>query len=157
MVSIYAAGNTIDAQCTRCRADRQHTIVAMIGENVVRVRCDSCQSEHRFHPPASGAQSSNRKTAKSKKNSSAAPVSDRRLKTAIARNNLEWLEAVQERSSQTAIPYSMDELFHANDLIEHPLFGLGIVQKISQSRKMEILFKEGRKILRCRSHTEVQQ
>jgi len=52
-------GGDIDAYCTRCKLDMTHTIEAMneAGE-VLRVRCNSCGSQHQFHAPRSPGSSS---------------------------------------------------------------------------------------------------
>jgi hypothetical protein len=38
--------------------------------------------------------------------------------------------------------------YKVKDLVEHPLFGLGVVQRVV-ANKVEILFEQGRKLLRC--------
>ena len=56
-----AAGDCIEARCTRCRALMNHTIVAMVGEKVIRVECNTCRGMHNYHGektvtgPAAGA------------------------------------------------------------------------------------------------------
>ena len=45
-----SAGSTIETQCTRCRTLTNHTIVAMVGEKIVRVECNTCHSMHNYHP-----------------------------------------------------------------------------------------------------------
>jgi hypothetical protein len=45
----YRAGQSIDDYCRACKADRQHTIVAVDGGGApVRVMCDYCESQHNF-------------------------------------------------------------------------------------------------------------
>src|SRR5262245_58906841 len=45
-------GGDIDAYCTRCKMDMTHTIEALdeTGQPV-RVRCNSCDSQHNYHEP----------------------------------------------------------------------------------------------------------
>ena len=38
-----SAGDNIEARCTRCRTVLNHTIVAMVGEKVVWVECNTCR------------------------------------------------------------------------------------------------------------------
>ena len=45
-----SAGSNIETRCTRCRDILNHTIVAMVGEKIVRVECNTCHGIHAFHP-----------------------------------------------------------------------------------------------------------
>jgi hypothetical protein len=39
-------GDVIDDHCTSCHMVMDHSVVAMVGEEVKRVRCRTCDSEH---------------------------------------------------------------------------------------------------------------
>jgi hypothetical protein len=41
-------GDVIDDYCTRCRRLMNHGIVGMVGDDVAKVRCNTCQSEHAY-------------------------------------------------------------------------------------------------------------
>lgn len=41
----------------------------------------------------------------------------------------------------------MSERFEANQVMEHPIFGIGIVQEALPGDKIEVLFKSGKKLL----------
>ncbi|HEV8119480.1 MAG TPA: hypothetical protein VGQ67_00610 [Candidatus Polarisedimenticolia bacterium] len=41
-------GDVIDDYCTRCRLIMNHGVVGMVGEEVVKVRCNTCQTEHPY-------------------------------------------------------------------------------------------------------------
>ena len=41
-------GDVIDDYCTRCRLIMNHSVVGMVGDEVAKVRCNTCQSEHPF-------------------------------------------------------------------------------------------------------------
>ena len=45
-----SAGSTIETRCTRCKGVLNHTIVAMVGEKIVRVECSTCHNMHAYHP-----------------------------------------------------------------------------------------------------------
>jgi len=47
-------GDYIDAYCSRCKRVMDHTIVAMEGTDVSRVRCRTCDYEHTFRPGVTG-------------------------------------------------------------------------------------------------------
>lgn len=41
-------GDDIDDHCSRCKRTTDHYIVSMVGEEVVKVRCRTCNSEHKY-------------------------------------------------------------------------------------------------------------
>lgn len=41
-------GDVIDDHCSRCRRIMDHSVVAMVGDEVKRVRCRICNDEHNF-------------------------------------------------------------------------------------------------------------
>ena len=42
-------GDDIDDHCSRCKRTTDHSVLAMMGEEVVKVRCRTCNNEHKFH------------------------------------------------------------------------------------------------------------
>jgi hypothetical protein len=47
-MSVARLGDIIDDHCTRCHMLTDHSVVAMIGEDVKKVRCRICSNEHDF-------------------------------------------------------------------------------------------------------------
>jgi hypothetical protein len=47
-MSVARLGDSIDDHCTRCHMLTDHSVVAMIGEDVKKVRCRTCNNEHDF-------------------------------------------------------------------------------------------------------------
>ena len=41
-------GDTIEDYCSRCQLSMDHSIVAMNGEEVLKVVCRTCNSEHKY-------------------------------------------------------------------------------------------------------------
>jgi recombinational DNA repair protein (RecF pathway) len=41
-------GDDIDDHCSRCKRTMDHSVVSMVGEEVVKVRCRTCNSEHKY-------------------------------------------------------------------------------------------------------------
>ena len=41
-------GDVIDDYCPRCRLIMNHGVVGMVGDDVKKVRCNTCLSEHQF-------------------------------------------------------------------------------------------------------------
>ncbi|KAF0219461.1 MAG: hypothetical protein FD174_1921 [Geobacteraceae bacterium] len=140
-----SAGDTIEARCTRCRKVLNHTIVAMVGERVVRVECNTCRGVHNYHgtgeTKAPVAGTSIRKTE-------LAPRKSKKEPGAADREEWESLRPTMEK--ERAIAYDMNGVYRAHDLVEHPVFGLGVVTRVVGPSKVEVLFQGGKKLLRCR-------
>ena len=47
-MTAYRLGDIIDDYCTRCRLLTNHSVVAMVGEDLKKVRCRTCQHEHEY-------------------------------------------------------------------------------------------------------------
>jgi hypothetical protein len=41
-------GDDIDDHCSRCKRSTDHSVVSMIGEEVLKTRCRTCSSEHNY-------------------------------------------------------------------------------------------------------------
>lgn len=138
-----AAGDCIEARCTRCRALLNHTIVAMVGEKVIRVECNTCQGIHNYHgenktkAPVDGPAGS--RVSPPRKGRKDPETADRE----------EWEALSPAMQPEQALPYDMNGKYRVNNLVAHPVFGLGIVKLVIPPNKMQILFREGKKLLRC--------
>jgi recombinational DNA repair protein (RecF pathway) len=47
-------GDYIDDHCSRCKRTTDHAVVSMAGEEVLKVRCRTCSSEHAYRHNQSG-------------------------------------------------------------------------------------------------------
>jgi hypothetical protein len=140
-----SAGDTVESQCTRCKALLNHTIIAMVAGQVVRVKCNTCGSEHN-HRPAKEAKAATTRTAKAETSASRTPRTKAVKAPAVSDEQL-WEELIRPHDPDLAVPYSMDGKFRANSLLTHPTFGIGMVAS-AQCGKIEVVFKAGRKLLR---------
>lgn len=141
---VLTAGDTVDSQCTRCKSLLNHTIVAMVAGQVVRVKCNTCGSEHN-HRPAKEPKVPAAKGAKAEKEAKSPRA--RSAKAPAISDEAIWDEMIRPLDPDLAAPYSMEGKFRANTLIAHPTFGIGVVAAC-QAGKIEVVFKTGRKLLR---------
>jgi len=132
-MATHRVGGEIDAACTRCRMELAHTILAMVGTKVARVRCNTCGSDHVYR----GTQSSSR-TAVSR--TRAAPA-EKTPKTVVA---FEAQLAALDVSK--AEDYRPDHTYAVDQVVRHPTFGLGIVRAVRQD-KMDVAFKVAERTL----------
>ena len=144
-----SAGDIIEARCTKCREVLNHRIVAMVEGKVVRVECNTCNGVHNYYPPPAVKEAkAPRKAAVSKPRSTpAVPRASRKDPAEVERE--EWASLQPTFDHDKALPYDMNGRFNVKRLINHPVFGLGIVKAVIVPNKMQILFKDGIKLLRC--------
>jgi len=139
-----SAGDYVEAFCTRCRTVLNHTIVAMVGERVVRVECNTCRGVHNYMREKTAAVPAPR--TPNRKSSS---VSGKAGKEPGRAEREEWDSLRAAMEGKTVQAYDMDGKYQTNDLVEHAVFGLGIVQFLVGPNKMKVLFQSGKKLLRC--------
>lgn len=144
-----SAGDIIESRCTKCREVLNHRVVAMVEGKVARVECNTCRGVHNYHaPPAVKVPKAPKKAAavKSRATSSTPRVS-RRDPNEVERE--EWASLQPTFDPEKALPYDMNSRYLAKRLVLHSVFGLGIVKTVTVPNKMQVLFKDGIKLLRC--------
>jgi hypothetical protein len=136
-------GGEIDAWCTKCRMDLNHRIVAMVGDVVKRVECLTCGGQHNYRKPASERDQPKASTPRAASGSRAAsrvPATERSAK-------LSWEKAIAGQPPGAFKAYSVTATFSPGDLVRHKLFGDGVIARIIDPKKVEILFEEGPKTM----------
>ncbi len=121
------AGGEVDSHCGKCKMVLAHTVLAVVGSSIARVRCNTCGSDHAF-----------RRTP-----GTAAPG---RTTSRPARVVLGFEAQIQARGVETARAYSPLSTFQVDELISHPSFGLGIVRAVRQD-KVDVAFKAAERTL----------
>lgn len=139
-----SAGDIVEARCTRCREVRNHIIVAMVGEKVVRVECNTCGGVHNYKAPLETKAPAERTAGRK-----AEPAPRKARKEPGREDREEWESLRPNMQAQQAKPYDMEGSYKVNDLVRHPAFGFGVVKSVG-SNKIEVLFQEGKKLLRSR-------
>lgn len=161
-------GDTIEARCTRCNDITGHVVVVVVGGEILKVECRACGSLHKYYPPAAQKKSASRKdvcrvkpgedrkravdsvaTPSTRSGSAAGPKA---VKPKI-RKDAQDLEEAWQRSlnlnASSPRPYAMDATFTTGEVMEHSVFGLGVVQEVEPPNKVSVLFRDGVKMLRC--------
>ncbi len=139
-----SVGDNIESNCTKCKALLNHTIIAMVAGKVVRVKCNTCGSEHN-HRAAKSVTTPVKRAAAAKSPAAARKTPKEKSDTS---DLAEWEEFFSGVERGKTIPYDMGGKFRVKALVDHPVFGIGIV-KSAQNNKMDVLFQGGRKLLRC--------
>ncbi len=134
---VIHAGDEVDSYCTSCKAILAHRVVALVDGKPEKVVCKTCNRKHKYRPNLPKSRQKASKTGKKKKT-----TRSRRKDPALI-----WEEALAGKENIEAKDYAMDGTFEQDDVIEHPKFGRGLVREIQAEGKMEVLFKDGPKIL----------
>jgi hypothetical protein len=125
----YSAGDNIASWCTKCKINLDHTIVAMDGEQVIKVKCRTCGSSHKFRNPADPPK-----------------VRTPRVKAADgAAAGSKWEAALAEARGKSH-PYTMDGKYRVGDCVIHDRFGKGVVLKL-YSNKCDVLFQDRERLM----------
>ena len=132
-MATYRVGGEVDATCTRCRMELAHTILAMVGQKIARVRCNTCGSDHVYR----GTQSASRSAA-ARTRATSAEKAPRTIVSFDAQ-----LAALDVSKAQD---YHPDQTYAVDQVVRHPTFGLGIVRAVRQD-KMDVAFKAAERTL----------
>ncbi|MEW6431042.1 MAG: hypothetical protein AB1730_05995 [Myxococcota bacterium] len=131
-------GGDIDAFCSRCDLNLAHTIIAMVGPKVVKVKCNTCGNDHQYRGEQPLLKAQSFANPKKRATSSAAP---RATKAAVA-----WEDQFKGKDLSRARKYSIRDTYAVDDVIDHPTFGLGLVVAVRQD-KVDVSFKQEEKVL----------
>jgi hypothetical protein len=125
-------GGEVDAFCTRCKLLLSHTILAMVGTKIARVRCNTCGGDHAFRSPPSSSPS---------RPAAAKPAREREEKIVIS-----FQERLGGVDLNKVPPYSPKERYAVGQVLRHPTFGYGIVNAVRDD-KVQVAFKADEKTL----------
>ncbi len=131
MLEKNSAGKNIESYCGKCRLSLDHTVIAMDGDEIVKVRCKTCGSSHKFRNPADA-----QKVRKSRIKKDAAEA---------ATSAIVW-EAGLAAAKGKERDYSMSGQYRVGEIINHQTFGKGIVTKLL-TNKCEMLFKDKERLM----------
>ncbi len=134
MTNNYSVGGNVESWCGKCKSEREHKIVAMIENAPKKVICNTCKAQHNFRSKPSEKIREKPKT------------STRKVKSHEA-NYEGCLSRLTGGDFSKAKKYSIKGNFKKDEIIDHSLFGIGIVSSVIQFKKIEVLFKDEPKML----------
>lgn len=121
-------GGEVDSFCSKCELVLAHTIHAMVGPRPVKVECNTCHAVHAFRQPEGAA----RKKAPRPRADRAAVGFD---------------ELVRGKNVALAVRYTPRTTYALDQLIDHPVFGLGFVTDVKDGGKVQVTFRGDVKVL----------
>lgn len=122
----------VEARCASCRKLTSHTHVATEAA-APQLQCGVCNRQRKLPLAAQAKKPAPRRTAD--------PVAEERK---------EWAALAPDMNDSAATNYSMTSACKLKALVKHPQFGLGLVQRVIGPHKVEILFADGKKTMRCK-------
>jgi len=131
------------AYCSQCKMDLGATVVAMKGDQIVRVECKTCRKERAFKAPKGVTDP--KKAPAAKKGKATRKDAGEKADNSIAN---EWRKVMLAHPDAPQA-YSSKAKLGLGDKIKHPTFGEGIVMKHIHPNKAEIIFEMDLKILIC--------
>ena len=142
-----SVGDNIDAYCLKCKLILAHVILFKVDGVVNRVKCKTCGAEHKYRPPVAAE----RKTVREKRPAERKSVSATKtaqLKQSESQAALQWDLKIRNRQPDAPVrDYAIHETYKVNDVIHHPKFGMGFVEKIISDKSMQVLFNDSIKLL----------
>ena len=132
------------AYCGSCKMDLTAAIVAKVGGKIAKVMCKTCKKERAYrapkgvNDPAVAAQDAARKSKASGgtgATAKAVPIEQ------------EWRRLMADADKTHRIKYSIKAKLTQGDVVEHPMFGDGIVMRVAHPDKAEVLFQNDTKLL----------
>jgi len=153
MTKPLKAGGEVDSWCTKCKLVLNHRVIAMVGGQPVRVECSTCNSHHNFRARAPGDKAPSARASASGASAtrarasggSAGPRSVRgptKAQQALMDRERSWEKAIAGKGVHDFRAYRVSEVFTEGDLVRHSKFGDGVVTRIIEGKKVEILFKD---------------
>ena len=144
----------IDAWCHRCELLLSHVIMSMNGARPHRVKCKTCREIHAFHAVLPGTRPATAPAAprRAAAASPGVPGAARRAAKAAASaaaGASELEQRLEGRDLGEATPYSIAFKPAMEQLVAHPKFGVGLVVRRVGSTQVEVLFRDGVKLLAC--------
>lgn len=129
-------GKEVLSYCNKDKGTLAHIIVNMKDDHTIgKVECKTCHAVHAYKDPS--------KVKGKKTTSKKAKGKSRATKQS---NSDMWLEAVNNTQAKSQ-PYSIKDKFEAEDIIDHPKFGPGVVKKLIDANKVEVIFRHEVKTL----------
>lgn len=148
-------GGEVDAYCTKCKLDLGHRIIAMVGETIKKVECRTCGSHHLYRRPQTERDAAHAKAAERRAERATGSSTPSKAKGATKGGRVTaaqqrerdqtamWEHAIAGKPATAFKPYRISLSFDPGELVRHPKFGDGVVARVIDRGKVEVLFKDG--------------
>jgi hypothetical protein len=150
MPKVLRVAGEVDSWCTRCRLGLNHRIVSMKSGKPHQVECLTCRSQHLWRPNAPGDKPAASVGGDGRARLAAArgaPSGRSPRVTPAMRQEQQWEKAIAGRGVTEFKTYNVAGNFREGDLLRHKRFGDGVVIRVIDAHKVEVLFRDEPKTL----------
>lgn len=126
-------GSDVEAYCPKCKADTTHVVISKYEDEIRRVQCNPCGDVHSFRKPRGDVEEDIPEPIAAKKRAMMKKVT--------------WDEFFHKHGEKGGKPYEFREHYHDNVIVTHPKFGRGFVSEVLSDSKVEVTFKDARRVL----------
>lgn len=126
-------GSDVEAYCPKCKADTTHVVISKYEDEIRRVQCNPCGDVHSFRKPRGEVEDDVPEPIAAKK------------RAMLKKPN--WEEFFAKHGEKQGKPYEFRERYSENVIVTHPKFGRGFVSEVMSDSKVEITFKDARRVL----------
>jgi hypothetical protein len=126
-------GSDVEAYCPKCKADTTHVVISKYEDEIRRVQCNPCGDVHSFRKPRGEVEDD-------------VPEPIAAKKRAMLKK-LNWDEFFAKHGEKQGKPYEFRERYTENVIVTHPKFGRGFVSEVMSDSKVEVTFKDARRVL----------
>jgi hypothetical protein len=140
---VISVGDKIDAYCLKCKLELAHVVLFKVDGVVNRVKCKTCGAEHKYRMlPAA------KKTAAARATGVGRAKKPATAKVTVNDAPLQWDLKSRNMPKGTSIRnYSVQEIYKVKDVINHPKFGVGFVEKVASDKSIYVLFNDSVKLM----------
>ena len=143
MAKALKVAGEVDSWCTKCKLVLNHRIVSMKLGKAYQVECLTCRSTHLWRATVPGE-----KPAASTAGERSPKSSSRSTRvTPAMKHEQSWEKAIAGRGVNEFKSYNTGGSFQEGDLLRHKKFGDGLVLRVIDAHKVEVLFKDEAKTL----------
>ena len=125
-------GAEVEAHCPKCKSDTQHVVVSKYEDEILRVQCNHSGDVHPYRKPRGESDEEEPTPAQKKKAAKAKPT---------------WEQVMAKHAKKQPKPYQLGEYFKEMEVISHPKFGNGFVTENIGDDKIEVTFKDDKRVL----------
>jgi hypothetical protein len=139
MPKLLKVAGEVDSYCTKCRLVLNHRIVSMKSGKAHQVECLTCRTTHlwRAHAPGEKAPAGGTERVRAGGASPRVP----RVSAAV-KHEQTWEKALNGKGPHDFKPYNTGGSFQEGDLLRHKKFGDGLVTRVIDGHKVEVLFRD---------------
>jgi hypothetical protein len=141
MPKLLKVAGEVDSWCTRCRLILNHRIVSMKSGKAHQVECLTCRATHLWRAHAPGEKPAPAAAGAARPRASAGTARTPRVSAAV-RHEQSWEHAISGRGVHEFKAYSVGATFQEGDLLRHKKFGDGLVTRVIDGHKVEVLFRD---------------